>query len=48
MVNETNECTRCGMEPAEIDGLCFTCEIVGSMEVISEIGEYLAAYEDVS
>ena len=43
---DNDNCIRCGTEPAEIDDLCFTCEIVGSMDVIEEIGEYLAAYDD--
>jgi hypothetical protein len=45
---DSESCIKCGSEPIEIGDLCYTCEIVGAMDIIEEIGEYLSAYEDVS
>lgn len=38
-------CSTCGMEEAEVEGMCWTCEIVSGTDVMEDIGEFLASYD---
>lgn len=41
----SDPCKECGMEEAEYEGLCFTCEMVGGSDILEELGEYLSTFE---
>ena len=42
----TKLCSRCGLEDAEYDELCFTCEMVEGSDILEDIGEFLGTYDD--
>lgn len=39
-------CNTCGLEEAEVDGMCWTCEIVHGTDMLEDIGRYLATYDE--
>lgn len=40
-----NLCKTCRIEEAETsEGICWTCDIVGGVDVLEEIGEYLEEF----